>query len=529
MTRKFTEFMFTDAVKEVQEMYGVRAGNARMEKSPVAFDRLEEREIEFITARDSFYMATVATTGWPYVQHRGGPKGFLKVLDDKTIAFGDFRGNDQFISVGNLSADDRISLIFMDYPNRRRVKVWGRVKVFHESDDLSLLAKMEVEGYDYPVYRAVVITIEAFDWNCPQHITPRFSEAEVNMILAEDFKELARYRASGGAVAALPNAEMAASLGEPVFPAKVISVTQRAEAINEIVLSLPKKQYFSPQAGSHIQVAVLGEGNKPKLNHYSLINAPGEEHVYRIAVQAELEGQGGSLFMHKVPHVGDILYVSEPRNEFPLRSDVKHSLLIAGGIGITPIYAMAQALSAQKTSFELHYTARSPERLAFVPELAALKAEFYVGSAGKKLQLEALLKTVIAGTHVYVCGPKSLIDAVIVLAEQLQIDRAQIHFELFGNPDSSKIDDKPVEVVLKQSGKTINVPAGKSILDAMLDAGIETSFSCKRGECGQCAVPVLEGTPDHRDIVLTAQEKKSGKVMCTCVSRAQGERLVLDA
>ena len=139
---------------------------------------LGEREADFITARDSFYMASVGETGWPYVQHRGGPTGFVRVIDEQTIGFADFSGNRQYVSVGNLNQDDRVSLFFMDYPNRTRLKMLGRVALV-DIDDTDTLARLELGDYRARVERGFVIHVEAFDWNCPQHITPRYSEAEL--------------------------------------------------------------------------------------------------------------------------------------------------------------------------------------------------------------------------------------------------------------------------------------------------------------------------------------------------------------
>jgi predicted pyridoxine 5'-phosphate oxidase superfamily flavin-nucleotide-binding protein len=171
MTHRFAELMFTPRVMQVQAEQGSRAAYARFaEPSAPANDRLTDQEADFIAARDSFYMATVSETGWPYVQHRGGPAGFLKVIDDRTIGFPDYRGNRQYLSVGNLIANDRVSLLLMDYPNRRRLKLIGR-------------ARAVVAGPEAMVERGIVITLEGFDWNCPQHITPRYSEAEIRDML----------------------------------------------------------------------------------------------------------------------------------------------------------------------------------------------------------------------------------------------------------------------------------------------------------------------------------------------------------
>jgi predicted pyridoxine 5'-phosphate oxidase superfamily flavin-nucleotide-binding protein len=190
MGRAFAKIAFTPSVKQAQALYGSRRMNQRLEEADDAQDRLSEVETRFISERDGFYQATVGESGWPYVQFRGGPEGFLQVLDPKTIGFADFRGNVQYLSVGNLGADERVAMILMDYPNRRRLKIWGRARVIHERDDGELLRRLVVPGYPARVERGIVIAVEAFDWNCPQHITPRFTEREVQAAVAPLKEEL---------------------------------------------------------------------------------------------------------------------------------------------------------------------------------------------------------------------------------------------------------------------------------------------------------------------------------------------------
>jgi len=184
VTLRFAEIMFTPSVRAVQESMGSRRAYARLERPGApARDQLGEDEREFIAARDSFYMASVSETGWPYVQHRGGPPGFLKVIDAGTLAFADVRGNRQYVSVGNVLGNDRVSLILMDYPNRRRLKLLGHARVLDPAADAEKLALL-TDDYDAKVERGIEIVLEGFDWNCPQHITPRFTEAEIAGALA---------------------------------------------------------------------------------------------------------------------------------------------------------------------------------------------------------------------------------------------------------------------------------------------------------------------------------------------------------
>ena len=183
MGHRFAEIAFTPNVKKAQEINGSRRSYARLDKSEVHHDVLGPREATFIAERDSFYMATVSETGWPYIQHRGGAPGFVRVLDQKTIGFADFRGNRQYISVGNLETNDRVSMILMDYPNRARLKILGRARLVG-LDEQDILTRLSLPDYRAVVERGFVITVEAFDWNCPQHITPRFTPAEIEKAVA---------------------------------------------------------------------------------------------------------------------------------------------------------------------------------------------------------------------------------------------------------------------------------------------------------------------------------------------------------
>lgn len=181
MARRFAEITFTDSVRNTQRRYGSRDFNEQFEVAEDPRSDLGPQEAAFIEARDGFYQATASDDGWPYVQFRGGPTGFLRVLDEGTIGYADYRGNVQYISVGNLNENDRVALILMDYANRARLKIWGRVRIVHAADDPALMEKLSVPGYRARVERGIVISVAAFDWNCPQHITPRFTEAEIGL------------------------------------------------------------------------------------------------------------------------------------------------------------------------------------------------------------------------------------------------------------------------------------------------------------------------------------------------------------
>jgi hypothetical protein len=199
VTYKFLDLVSTPGVRAAQ------AANGSLEMwqeldADRAFDRFTDGEIEFIALRDSFYLATVSETGWPYVQHRGGPPGFLKVLDPTTLGFADFRGNRQYISLGNVATNDRVAMILMDYPNRTRLKILAHMEARDLSDQPELAARLATPGYKARPERAFVIRLETFDWNCPQHITPRFTAPEVQTVIEPLQARIAELEAENAAL-----------------------------------------------------------------------------------------------------------------------------------------------------------------------------------------------------------------------------------------------------------------------------------------------------------------------------------------
>lgn len=201
MAKAFAELVFTQTVRAFQSAQGAAEMNDRMLAGDAARDdKLGPDEERFIALRDGFYQSTVSETGWPYVQFRGGPRGFLKVLDERTLAYADFRGNRQYVSAGNLGQDDRIALILVDYPNSARIKILGRSRLVDKVDAPALIAQLHDDSYKARPERAVVITVEAFDWNCPQHLPVRLTMEELQPILAPFQQELAQLRAENTAL-----------------------------------------------------------------------------------------------------------------------------------------------------------------------------------------------------------------------------------------------------------------------------------------------------------------------------------------
>jgi ferredoxin-NADP reductase len=291
------------------------------------------------------------------------------------------------------------------------------------------------------------------------------------------------------------------------------------------------------EAGAHIKVQVMLPDGHLDWRQYSLINfdtysgstsAPTE---YLIAVRREDAGRGGSRWMHEQVRVGTTITVEPPRNDFALSPLDGCTVLVAGGIGVTPLISMATQCRAEGAPVQLHYAGRSRALMAFLPELQALLGsdlQVHVDDErGAPLNIAALFDACSPGDRLYVCGPKVMLDAVLTQAHARGWPPERVHFELFSAP-APVLGDHAFELVLEQSGQTLTVPADKSILDVLIEAGCDPMFDCKRGECGVCAIAVLSGEPDHRDYVLSDSEKRAGNVIQTCISRCKGQRLVLD-
>lgn len=284
-------------------------------------------------------------------------------------------------------------------------------------------------------------------------------------------------------------------------------------------------------AGAHIDVHLPGG----LVRQYSLCNDPRETQRYCIAVLHDKASGGGSRAMHCDVGVGDRLTISSPRNHFALAAHARHSLLLAGGIGITPIISMAEALHAQGAGFDLHYCARSSARMAFRKRLAAapyadrVQLRLDDAGAGAELDLDRLLLSAPPDTHLYACGPAGFIDAALSAAERSGWDSRLVHREFFAAPPAGDVrEDTSFEVELARSGTRIVVERGVSIVRALERAGFAIPVSCEQGVCGTCLTRVLEGTPDHRDAYLTPEERAAGDHFLPCCSRARSSRIVLD-
>ncbi|MDD3677434.1 PDR/VanB family oxidoreductase [Thauera propionica] len=317
----------------------------------------------------------------------------------------------------------------------------------------------------------------------------------------------------------------------PTLTVRVVRKTAEATDIATFELVDAQGDALPPfSAGAHIDVH-LPNG---LVRQYSLCNDSAETHRYLIGVLRDPASRGGSLAMHDLVNEGDILQISAPKNHFPLAHEARRSLLLAGGIGITPILCMAERLAISGAEFDLHYCTRSPARTAFRNRIrgsaftSRVHFHFDDGDAAQKLDIAATLDKVEDGTHLYVCGPKGFMNAVLDTARAAGWPEAQLHYEFFAADVGPSDSDESFEVKLASSGRVIKVEKDKTIITALAAAGVEIPFSCEQGVCGTCLTRVLEGVPDHKDNYLTPEEQAANDQLLPCCSRAKSPMLVLD-
>jgi vanillate O-demethylase ferredoxin subunit len=321
---------------------------------------------------------------------------------------------------------------------------------------------------------------------------------------------------------------------------QVVQIERLNPLIKSFVLNRSDGAALPPwTAGAHVQVKVglPSPGVPDQWRHYSLLDLDGASDRpeapthYRIAVRIEDAGRGGSQFMHHQVQQGTPLQVRAPANDFPLAPTTGRSVLIAGGIGITPLLSMAAALRGAGAPYALHYSGRSRALMAFLPQLQAghgtRLAVHADDEAGRTLDIDALLAGCALDDQLYVCGPAAMLDAMLARAEARGWPRERLHFELFAAA-AAHAGDGSFELVLAGSGRSLTVPADRTILEVLIDSGCDPLYDCQRGECGVCTTRVIEGEIDHRDHILSARERAAGDVIQTCVSRCKGTRLVLD-
>jgi ferredoxin-NADP reductase/nitrite reductase/ring-hydroxylating ferredoxin subunit len=310
---------------------------------------------------------------------------------------------------------------------------------------------------------------------------------------------------------------------------KVVEKVQTAQDVVSFrLISADTAPLQGFSAGAHLEVVTPGG----LVRHYSLVNGPAERAHYVIGVKREAASRGGSHAMCDSLQVGDTLSVGRPVNRFGLQ-DAPHSVLIAGGIGITPLLAMAQQLQTAGRDFVLYYFVRGTEHVAFPERIAALGSAVQLHTGldvqGTTAALQRLLAADAQGKRLYVCGPAVMMDLVLQTARTLGWPEDRLHREYFGNDQAlSRADDTAFEVVLQRSGKTLHVPAGRTIVQVVREAGVEVNTVCEQGACGTCETAVLDGEPDHRDVYLSTEERQTQRCTMVCVSRSKTPTLVLD-
>jgi vanillate O-demethylase ferredoxin subunit len=311
---------------------------------------------------------------------------------------------------------------------------------------------------------------------------------------------------------------------------RVVKKQAEAEGIASFELARVNGAALPPfSAGSHIDVHLPGGITR----QYSLCNASHESHRYRVAVLRDAASRGGSVAMHDSVHEGDVITISTPRNHFALHP-AQRTLLLAGGIGVTPLLCMADRLARTGANFALHYCTRSAERTAFASEIAAspmaphVHFHFDAGAPEQKLDLGAVLADPAPDTRLYICGPAGFIDHVVATAKAAGWPADHIHLEYFGSAAQDTSGDQPFQVRIASTGKVYPIASNVSIVEALRSEGIDILTSCEQGVCGTCLTRVLEGEVEHRDMYLTEEEKATNEQFMPCCSRARSPLLVLD-
>ena len=308
---------------------------------------------------------------------------------------------------------------------------------------------------------------------------------------------------------------------------EVFEKSSTANGVVSLKLRSIKEQLPTFQPGAHIDLHL----QNGLVRQYSLINGPGETSYYQIGVKLEKDSNGGSENIHKNIKVGDVLASSAPRNNFPLRRDSVQTIFIAGGIGVTPLLSMSQALESMGLNYKLHYFIQSKEDVAFKEILEKLKGNviYHIGLSPESTisDIKSILSDPGHAKNLYVCGPGPMLEATREVAYDLNWPDDAVHFEYFKN--NNEVDDSSsFEIELARSALTLEVPSGKTILEILRENGVVLPSSCEQGACGTCKVNVLKGKIDHQDVYLNSTEKADGDVIMTCVSRALSGKLILD-
>lgn len=317
----------------------------------------------------------------------------------------------------------------------------------------------------------------------------------------------------------------------PQTEVRVHAIISAAEGIHLFDLRPLAGELPAFEAGAHVDVH-LPNGI---VRSYSLLNDAAERHRYVLGIKRDRASRGGSAWLHDSLRVSQRITIGAPRNHFPLDETAPHSVLIGGGIGITPLWCMVQRLEKQRLPWVLHYSARNRQSAALLDELEAfagssrigqLSLNFGQGRGARRLDLGAVVREAPNGAHFYCCGPAPMLDAFHAACKGLPDER--VHFEYFAPKEELTIAHGGFSVVLARSNRRVLVAKNQTILDALRGEGVSVPSSCEQGICGACETAVLQGVPEHRDLVLSPKERESNKVMMICCSGAKSPTLVLD-
>ncbi len=433
--------------------------------------------------------------------HRGGYPGFIEIINGKRLRIPDYQGNGIFNTLGNIQLYPKAGLIFIDFKQGVLLQITGDAKIFWQQDDpnnktggTQRFWELDIKAWQQ-TQLPIDLSWEFFDYSPHNPRTIDNKQPQVDQLTL-----------------------------------KISQIKQKSETIKSYRLVAADGEILPVfEAGAHLPIIITLENGEKVERHYSLLSSHHDHRYYDIAVQREEKGRGGSKYIHQQWIENSLITAKSPRNAFPLSPIGKHTILIAGGIGMTPILSMLRFLVEKQASFAIHYTAKTEADLAFKNEVFNLAGEkthlyFSQGENVNRLDLKSLMSQSQRDSHIFLCGPVRMIEAVRDLGNEFNWQAEHIHFENFGS--FQETNHLVFEVELKKSAKTLQIQPTQTILDALLDINMTVPFDCKHGECGLCATTVIEGEVDHRDVYLNQAERK--QQMCICVSRAKGKKLILD-
>ncbi|NKB71204.1 MAG: 2Fe-2S iron-sulfur cluster binding domain-containing protein [Candidatus Latescibacteria bacterium] len=524
-----SDVAFTPAVKSLQQRLGSRANYQETEQDPDWWlNTITPDLAAFIAERDSFYLGTASADGQPYIQHRGGPVGFLKVLDERTLAFADFVGNRQYVSYGNLNENDKAFIFLMDYTSRTRIKIWGTAKVVE--DDPQLMERLADPDYHGKPERAFLFRIALWDKNCPQHITPRYTEKQIQDLPECPCCDPKPGRFSGS----LEVAEIVAETAN----VKTLRLVQPGGG------NIP----FEYLPGQFLTLDIETAGKRIKRS-YTIASSPTRPECLEITVKREEMGLV-SGYLHRQIKPGDSLRLSAPAGGFTFTGAEHASIvLIAAGVGITPMMSVVRYLTDTEWTGDIFLllSFRRIQDFIFAKEIDQLKNRHpnlhvavtltspetdWAGPTGR-IDKELIAEFVpgIAGRRVHICGPEPMMEDVQTLLQKLQVPQDNIRIEAFGTikRKPKPASDAPATpsagnatVTFAQAGKTAPLNPADSVLDAAESIGVEIDTACRSGTCGSCKVKLVSGSVSmDTPFALNSDEKAQG-VILACQAKSRG-------